>query len=193
MRANANLLAAWAGALGCGALAVLLRWLHADIVLGPVRLGWPVFVAIAVVAVAASPLLSERHWIRTLGAIATSLVLAFGGLVGLALVLSGAVPAIQSREVPSPEPGRYRVVVRESRDWIDPRYELSVEGGTVLPLSWRVGCVNGDYLELADLRWRSATELEVVVEGAKTHAAIVSIEPGTGRVVGAVPRQLRSC
>lgn len=181
------------GLLGAVA-AVLLRVAGCSLVVGPLAIRWHYFAVAAVFAVVAMATLATRRWVRVLGAGCLVVLTCMSMLTGCALVMSDAIPSLPTRRVDAPGDGPYSLVVRESRDWIDSLYRISVDSRWVIGPGWEVGCVNGDYQDLVDLGWRSPTELTVTVDsGDGEETATVVVSQRTGRVTGRVPDLLRSC
>lgn len=175
------------------AVALALKVLGWALVVGPVLTRWYVVAGFAILALVLAAMLSAKRWVRAIGVVATVPIWLLGGLTVLALLVIGGVP-LPVQRVPAPESPPYELVVRESRDWIDPIYDLSVETAGPIGISWSAGCVNGDYQGLDDVRWTSAGELVVTIDsGDEPDVATVIVDPATGRVVGSLSPALRRC
>ncbi len=181
-------------ALACAIAAVLLRLSDMGLAIGPVVVRWYLLALGAVFATVLMPILARRTWVQVLGAVAmTPLVLATG-LAGFTLLAFGGIPSLPSQKLVAPDKRPYAAVVRESRELIDPIYNVSIDGTALVGSSWHIACVNGDYQELVDLRWRSPEELVVTVDsGDGPLATIVRVDPALGRPVGPVPELLDNC
>lgn len=171
-----------------------LRFVGFGVAAGPFVIRWHYFGLAALFAFAVMAILATRRWVQVLGVAGLVALLSICMVAGCALLLSGALPSLPTRRIEAPGGQPYSVVVRESRDWIDPLYEISVDSSWPVGLSWSVGCVNGDYQDLVDLTWRSPTELAVTVDsGDGDHVVVVSVSKMTGRIVSRVPAELHSC
>lgn len=174
---------AGAFSLACGALAIIMRLAGVGLAVGPIVVRWYLLALCAGLSGLLMALLARRTWVQVLGALAMVPVLGILALGGLTLLGSGAIPSLPVQRLDAPEARPYSVVVRESRDWIDPMYDLTVEGTGPIAQSWYVGCINGDFESLQDLRWRSAEEFVVVVgSGDDSTTHVVRVDRSSGRV-----------
>lgn len=181
-------------ALACVIAAGILRLSGLGLAVGPVVVRWYLLALGAVFATVLMPILARRTWVQVIGAVAmTPLVLAVG-LAGLTLLAFGGIPSLPIENLVAPDNRPYAAVVRESRDLIDPIYDVSIDGIAPVGPSWHIACVNGDYQELVDLRWRSPEELVVAVDSGDGPTAVsVRVDPALGRPVGPLPELLDNC